>query len=126
MSTPAGRGFVKVATPLAYDLIPNSGVAGADNAYMVSLYHQLHCLMNLQAMHVDLLSNGSRAVVDADHAQHCFSYIRQGIMCAGDMTLEAPDPNPVPGRNPLQGWETKHSCRKWEDLTKWIRENAAV
>jgi hypothetical protein len=35
------------------------------------------------------------------HAEHCFAYLRPGIMCAGDTTLEGPD---VGGKGTLQRW----------------------
>lgn len=117
-----------MATPRAYDLLPNSNVVpGIKNAYMISFYHQLHCLRDLQMQYMDLAHNRSAtALADLHHAGHCFSYIRQGIMCAGDSTLELPDKHPEPGMSPLRGWDIKHSCRNWGDLIDWMNENAAA
>jgi hypothetical protein len=38
------------------------------------------------------------------YVQHCFDYIRQGIQCAGDMTLEAP--TNLDGKPLYNGWGT--------------------
>ncbi|KAI1264680.1 hypothetical protein F5Y18DRAFT_389779, partial [Xylariaceae sp. FL1019] len=43
------------------------------------------------------------------HAEHCFSYLRQGILCAGDTTLEGPD-----RLGPILGYGFQHVCRRWD------------
>lgn len=110
-------------------------MVSTENAYMVSFYHQLHCLRHLQVQFVQLLPNGSRdrgsAVdifkdTDRHHAEHCFSYIRQAISCAGDTTLEGPDLFPEPGESPLRGWGVQHQCSKWDHLLHWMKDNAAT
>ena len=102
---------------------------------MVSFYHQLHCLRDLQVRLVGLSANTSHDVSRTEellhesqrfHVEHCFSYIRQGIRCAADTTLEGPDLIPEPGRSPLRGWGVQHQCRKWDDLLNWMEENAAI
>jgi len=45
------------------------------------------------------------------HAEHCFAHLREGIMCAGDTTLEGPGEG---GKGTLHGWGVVHQCRKWE------------
>ena len=48
------------------------------------------------------------------HTNHCFDYIRQGIQCAGDMTLEGPNRGINSG---IIGDRTAHhSCRSWVSL----------
>lgn len=46
------------------------------------------------------------------HVQHCFDYIRQGIQCAGDMTLEVP--TSLDGKPLYNGWGTTHQCKSWD------------
>lgn len=67
-------------------------------------------------------ANGTSGDIDKDHAQHCFDYLRQGLMCAGDVTLEPPDE----GMSGLHGWGVVHVCRRWEDIGRWARKNAAM
>ena len=95
------------------------------NVYMISAFHQLHCLQELQKAFVQKdKHNSSGDETHINHASHCFNYLRQGILCAGDMALEGPDPIPVPGESPLRGWGTTHSCRSWDGLLDWRDEYA--
>ena len=61
-------------------------------------------------------------VVDQDHAQHRFDYIRQALTCAGDVTLEPADED----MSGVHEWVVVHVCPRWEDIGQWARENAAV
>lgn len=53
-----------------------------------------------------------------EHLPHCFDYLRQAIMCAGDTALEEALVVPglgseaMPTRN-VDGWGTTHLCRDW-------------
>lgn len=146
--------------PEVYSLEPNDNVIpGAKNAYMLSVYHQLHCLKELQiafvgqkiqvnnslgtaSSTVDAIPNpvgkrhGShkhgqgpadsttepRMMLTQMHAEHCFDYLREGVMCAGDTTLEGPD---SAGRT-IEVWGAMHDCRKWsgaEGLEQWAMEH---
>jgi hypothetical protein len=52
----------------------------------------------------------------AEHLWHCFDYLRQAVMCAGDMALEeaiAIEDGESPTRV-TQGWGTSHQCRNWQ------------
>ncbi len=63
-----------------------------------------------------MAANGTREdIVDQDHAQHCFDYLRQGLMCAGDVTLEPLDED----MSGLHGWGAVHVCPRWEDIARW-------
>jgi len=57
--------------------------------------------------------------IHLSHASHCFSYLRQGVLCTADMALEGPDPVPIPGESPLRGWGVEHSCRSWDNVLDW-------
>jgi hypothetical protein len=95
---------------------------------MVSAYHQLHCLRELHVSFVALASaksNGTVNEVLLSHAEHCFDYLRQAIMCVGDMTLEPPDKVPEPGMSRLKGYDVAHVCTKWEDVRGWVAKNDA-
>lgn len=46
-----------------------------------------------------------------EHAYHCFEYLRQAIMCAGDLTLE-PEHGPDGGELGLNGHV--RMCRNWQ------------
>ena len=53
------------------------------------------------------------------HLLHCFDYLRQGIMCAADSTLEAVD---VDGTS-TDGWGSVHECRNFDALFEWAESN---
>lgn len=137
-------GFVHMPDPEVLGLTPNRDVVpGMDNVYMISAMHQLHCLQKLQAMYarlrdrhqdaassVNTSSAPSSAAAAADwernHAAHCFDYLRQGVICAADGTLEGPDADPEPSQSRLRGWGVAHECRSWDDLMAFQRQHAAV
>lgn len=48
-----------------------------------------------------------------EHVGHCFDYLRQGIMCAGDLALEWPRGVGVGGDRAVDGWGVVHECRSW-------------
>lgn len=82
---------------------------------MISAYHQLHCLRKLQIAFTILTSQILNATdqdkeMSVKHAEHCWDYLRQGIVCAGDSTLEGPD---VEGGT-LLGYGVQHQCRQWD------------
>ncbi|KAK4206721.1 hypothetical protein QBC37DRAFT_300214, partial [Rhypophila decipiens] len=131
------NGFVHLSSPEKYNLSPNPGVPinsvlqSKPNAYIISAYHQLHCLMLLHRFHAqeNTKEKDKRPLLDDDevnHAEHCFIYLRQGVLCSGDITLEQPDNDDLHiGHNPLHGWGTEHVCRDWDVLGEWAEENAA-
>ena len=48
-----------------------------------------------------------------DHVLHCFDYLRQGIMCAADSTLEWPRQEVDGRRFAVDGWGVEHQCADW-------------
>lgn len=58
------------------------------------------------------------------HVLHCFDFIRQALMCYGDMTLEPwvdYDGVTLYSRG-SSGWGTTHKCRNFEELKGWVEE----
>ncbi|KAI1113184.1 hypothetical protein F5Y14DRAFT_226701 [Nemania sp. NC0429] len=112
---PKGRGFVEVDS------------SGKKERYCVSVFHQLHCLdMLRRGYHAALelarnntpIAEGEQPHVDTmalPHTQHCFDYIRQGLMCAADPTLEKRN-DTIGG---VTGWGTSHQCRDFNALQEW-------
>nr|XP_036576884.1 uncharacterized protein CTRU02_13213 [Colletotrichum truncatum]KAF6783705.1 hypothetical protein CTRU02_13213 [Colletotrichum truncatum] len=97
--------------------------------YGVSWTHQLHCLEMIRQGFWDVFrrrhkfldpssfmppkENGSDAEAHyLDHLQHCFDYLQQAIICAGDMTLEGRARESVEESSPhINGYEAVHKCR---------------
>lgn len=106
-----------MADPTAFGQLPNDNVQpGKQNVYILSAFHQLHCLKKLQIALVGLQNNATHRRISSEHVEHCFTYLRQGIMCSGDTTLEGPDDHAVPA---IRGYGIAHSCRSWETILDW-------
>lgn len=98
--------------------------------YSVAMFHQLHCLAQIRQAHwilLDGLATGddglarSYAGRDGSHVHHCLDYLRQSIICAGDMTLEWPKQD-GPGQGiAVDGWGVPHQCRDYVSSFSMIR-----
>ncbi|KAJ5790234.1 uncharacterized protein N7518_007245 [Penicillium psychrosexuale] len=84
-------------------------------AFDVSMWHQMHCLNHIRAV----LVNGDDG---SDHTAHCFHYLRQGILCAADTTLESGGTNMklANGDKVATGGGTVHTCRDWRQVHDWM------
>lgn len=83
-------------------------------AFGVSMWHQLHCLSHIRAV----LVNGDDG---SDHTEHCFHYLRQGILCAADTTLEhGTSMKLANGDKVATGYGTVHTCRDWQQVYDWM------
>lgn len=80
------------------------------------MFHQLHCIEKLRIA----LDNPDDPIAGPAHLQHCFNYLRQGILCAADLTLE---PAPVGGGEGGEGVGVTHLCRDWEVVFETLAEN---
>jgi hypothetical protein len=55
---------------------------------------------------------------DTTHLDHCFDYVRQMLLCGGDMALAGEDlPN---GSSHL---DVSHVCKKFDDMYVWLDEH---
>lgn len=84
------------------------------------MWHQIHCLNHIRALFV----NGDDG---SEHTEHCFHYLRQGILCKADTTLEEVDVNfgfssgegLVGQKRPLPGQGVTHVCKDWKAVYDW-------
>lgn len=91
------------------------------------MYHQIHCLDSLreailgQGHHGGAGAGAGRTKRDVEHAQHCLNYLRQGILCAADTTLE---PEVVEGSQDVQeGLGVTRMCRDWGKVYDFVDNN---
>jgi hypothetical protein len=135
-----GRGFVYVANSSTYELPPGQHTPWGE-IYSVTLFHQLHCLGQIRAYYYRSLAaienpSGSEAKaahahsnqdnmtkIAEEHVGHCFDYLRQGIMCGGDMALEWPRDEPDGRRIAVDGWGIQHECKSWEAIEDYMKVN---
>lgn len=64
--------------------------------YIISGFHQLHCLSTIMASYARLRFGKDESEMGY-HIAHCFDYLREGILCAGDATLEGNSTDRYPG-----------------------------
>ncbi|KAF2797054.1 hypothetical protein K505DRAFT_236403 [Melanomma pulvis-pyrius CBS 109.77] len=99
--SPPGGGFVVLGEP--------------HSAFGVSMWHQMHCLNHIRA-----------ALVDGDdgsgYTAHCFHYLRQGILCAADTTLEEDGSGLKLAKGDMGaiGRGAVHTCRDWRQVHDWM------
>lgn len=102
--------------------------------YSVSMYHQLHCLGLLRQNYwrvLDAIGANDHVALEAEyekqtanaHTGHCFDYIRQGLQCAGDMTLEWPRTDADGRRFQVDGYGMSHVCKSPVRKSSSIKTN---
>ncbi|KAI5927177.1 hypothetical protein F4810DRAFT_433128 [Camillea tinctor] len=136
---PSGRGFVLVENPEDYGLGPGVPTDVGPDRYSISMFHQLHCLGMIRESYYamvrqerpdiygqELLSDEEQKETQRTHIGHCFDYIRQAIMCAGDLTLEGllKTPSGELGSS-VDGWGITHQCRSWDQAVSWTQQHKA-
>lgn len=50
---------------------------------------------------------------------HCFDYLRQSLLCAGDVALEGDTAE----NKGADGWGYVHVCKNRKEMERWIDEN---
>ena len=86
--------------------------------FVISMFHELHCLRLLN------LAFSKANVANKGHIKHCLNYIRQGVLCTPDLTLE-------PGDFEQRDFEvdrsgTTHTCRNWRSVYPVMDDNYAL
>ncbi|KIW07554.1 hypothetical protein, variant [Verruconis gallopava] len=136
---PPGRGFVFIPNPHEYGLPPGEATPYGD-IYSIAVFHQLHCLGQLRRftwLFLDSIAeNGThgeltrQAIMQmfnegdhAEHLHHCFDYLRQTIMCGGDMSVEWPRDEPDGRRFAVDGWGIPHECKNWDTIMEYMDQN---
>jgi len=57
------------------------------------------------------------------HARHCFVYIMESIMCAGDLTIEWAAIEKDGSRKQVKGWGVPHQCKDPDAIREWMEAN---
>lgn len=93
--------------------------------FSVALMHQIHCVAIIKhAFMVYRRSDATSHDVGIHHIDHCVEYLRQAIICHGDLTLERPSTQTYP--QGTTGWGDVHQCRDWDQIISVIRKLAIV
>ena len=128
---PYGSGFVRVDDPQQFGLSGGypleSSTSETTESFCVSVFHQLHCLNSIRFQlenpgktHEGHGHDKLSAHANELHVAHCLDYLRQSIMCAGDMSLESA----VTDKNgkliqAVSGWGATHTCKAWDEVFEY-------
>lgn len=111
----------------SYDNLPVPLVFYPDNSFTTSMTHQLHCLHSIIGV-VAAFSSGRTDKLPPEgpwHIAHCFDYLRQSIMCAGDVALEGQQTTFPAGFKGSDGWDAKHVCKSYGEIMGYLEGNRA-
>ncbi|KAI1761478.1 hypothetical protein GGR53DRAFT_27207 [Hypoxylon sp. FL1150] len=124
---PKGLGYLQIKKPQDYDNLPAKlNSFPAQFVVTSSMTHQLHCLYAIAEAYSALTSDVSRVPKETPwHLNHCFDYLRQGIMCCGDVALEGEQTSFPEGFDGSDGWDAKHVCKNYEEVYDYLEKNRA-
>ncbi|KAE9364793.1 hypothetical protein N431DRAFT_474365 [Stipitochalara longipes BDJ] len=105
---------------------------GGDEEYIgsVDMFHQLHCLERIRT-HIwaespeILFHREKQGNIMVDHIDHCIDYLRQTLMCHGDVGIRTFSYNPHL-RTYRPSFDVVRICRKFEPLVQWADLHQAV
>lgn len=83
--------------------------------FALSMYHHLHCLNSLRYAHVVARLGLVAHPEDRDmyHDSHCLKYIRQGLLCRADISLQ-----------PINS-SAEYRCQDWTEIRNFVERNHA-
>ncbi|KAH8777482.1 hypothetical protein F5883DRAFT_543549 [Diaporthe sp. PMI_573] len=121
--------WIEIAHPTKYGLkggLPMNkyyydNVSPESEAYVPSVFHQIHCVGEIKHAFIEL-QNG-RALPASEHVNHCIEYLRQAVMCSGDLTLETPSYVGDAAWTRPNGWGVVHQCRDLSNLYAFPQAN---
>ncbi|AEO63153.1 40722f39-3acc-4307-81fb-caa3051a43a4 [Thermothielavioides terrestris] len=116
---PKGIGFQEVQDPSKYHDLPTPVVWDEGHTvFTTSWTHQLHCLWAIIQTYAGLKSNFTLPPDHHWHMIHCFSYMRQAIICSADTALEGKETTFPDGNGGSDGWDAHHVCRDIDQVRK--------
>ncbi|KAI0455222.1 hypothetical protein F5B21DRAFT_472403 [Xylaria acuta] len=118
------RGYIRVPDYASYNALGDPYTVAIDRtsdgpAYMMSVFHQLHCLSYIVDHYQRGYAGANLTEEIAHHSAHCFDYLRQSIMCAADTNLEG-ETEAGPG------WGSDHQCADYDAVLAWANEHGAM
>ncbi|QDS70405.1 hypothetical protein FKW77_009396 [Venturia effusa] len=120
---PPGQGFVRVDEvdlrehDLPTPIVSTTGVKSVGTSMM----HGLHCLYLIMSEY-DMLAMGQRQPDhDTWHFDHCIDYVRQLLLCGGDMAL-AGETHPM-GVSGSDFLNVPHVCKNQDEMFAWLEDH---
>ncbi|PHH75952.1 hypothetical protein CDD80_1914 [Ophiocordyceps camponoti-rufipedis] len=121
---PRNNGFVIIKNLTSLDGLPGLRHPEREGQHAcVAVFHQLHCLYKTYAAYWDA-RKGKFEDGSLDRLIHCWDYLRQTIMCAGDTSLEWVSPHQSEP-NSTDGWGFQHTCKNFEAIHEWAERHSS-
>ncbi|TID16018.1 hypothetical protein E6O75_ATG09076 [Venturia nashicola] len=120
---PPGQGFVRVdETDLESHELPTPIVSAKGvKSVGTSMMHGLHCLYLIMSEY-DMLAMGQQQPGhDTQHFDHCIDYVRQLLLCGGDMAL-AGETHPL-GVSGSDFLNVPHICKNKDQMFEWLDDH---
>ncbi|KAL2166757.1 hypothetical protein VTG60DRAFT_2241 [Thermothelomyces hinnuleus] len=118
---PKGIGFQRVDDPSAYHDLPTPiSWYDGETVFTTSWTHQLHCLWAVIQTYAGLKTNVPLPEDHHWHMIHCFSYMRQAILCNADTALEGLETTFPDHNGGSDGWDAHHVCKDMGEVRKWM------
>ncbi|VBB73883.1 Putative protein of unknown function [Podospora comata] len=129
---PRGLGYVTVNKTSSrgqdsFDNLPHPLKEYPSSTFTTSVTHQIHCLHTIAGVVAAYESNRLDMLPEegAWHLNHCFDYLRQSIMCCGDVALEGQHTTFPEDFTGSDGWDAKHVCRDYGEVLEYLEANRA-
>jgi hypothetical protein len=138
-----GSGFVVVDGWEEFsDSLPPPMELGDDKIFSVAVFHQLHCLHYMLKEFNKLLDpsksehehheesepghdhSGESQEEALKHVGHCFDYLRNSLMCCGDVAFEGQGSD-IDEAGTL-GEASYHVCKNYDKLKAWAQASRAT
>lgn len=132
LTTPTeGLGYLLLKDPSQYTSLPHPiHDYPTETVFTTSMTHQLHCLYTILDAYNKLTVFSNPALIDMPwHINHCFEYMRQAIMCAGDVALEGaattfPLGDGGEDKGGSDGWDARHVCKDYGEVYGYLEREA--
>ncbi|KAJ4289075.1 hypothetical protein N0V90_011417 [Kalmusia sp. IMI 367209] len=101
------------------------GAATDSTFFTTSMTHQLHCVFMMARIYAGLTANMSDTLPSDYHSHylHCVDYLRQGVMCSADLTMEPHEQTDADDNGPLDGsWNGHHVCKDYGHVIPYLEE----
>ncbi|KIW66172.1 hypothetical protein PV04_08373 [Phialophora macrospora] len=118
---PSGSGSVYITDAASFAMLGAPAVdstkSPSEGRYRMAMFHQLHRLAMLKYVAGTTFETWYKPNTSftPSHLNHCIDYLRQSIMCAGDVTLE-----PILPEVNNQGRAIKHQCRDFDAVQEFV------
>ncbi|KAJ4354337.1 uncharacterized protein N0V89_006072 [Didymosphaeria variabile] len=101
------------------------GAETTETFFTTSMTHQLHCLFMMGRIYA-AFTGGMTEKLPSDyhtHYLHCIDYLRQGIMCSADLTMEPHEQTDPDDNGPKDGsWNGHHVCKDYGHVIPYLEE----